>query len=252
MSDLRYALRSVSNSPGFATVVIVTLAIGIGANTAIVSLLHAVLLRELPVNDPQELVFVRTASGRGLGNAPPYPYFDQIRKDTSSLAVMAAFATDELRVEVEGSVEQVFGQVASGDYFRVLGVTPAAGRLMTADDERLDPPVTVIGYGYWQRRFGGSPSAIGRTLSFGDRTFTIVGVTPPGFQGLNPGRQVDVTLPITQEPAMIGNLRAQWFNAVARLRPGDSLRQAAAQANAKRAVVQERPRSGSCVATFDW
>src|SRR4029453_10268878 len=191
MTDLRYALRSVRNSPGFATVVIVTLAIGIGANTAIVSLLHAVLLRELPVNDPQELVFVRTASGGGLGNAPPYPYFDQIRKDTSSLAGMAAFATDELRVEVEGSVEQVFGQVASGDYFRVLGVTPAAGRLMTADDERLDPPVAVIGYGYWQRRFGGTADAIGRALSFNDRTFTIVGVTPAGFQGLGPGRQVD-------------------------------------------------------------
>ena len=81
----------------------------------------------------------------------------------------------------------------------MLGVTPAAGRLMTAGDERLDPPVAVIGYGYWQRRFGGAPDAIGRTLSFRNRAFTIVGVTPPRFQGLAPGRQVDVTLPITLE-----------------------------------------------------
>jgi predicted permease len=232
MTDLRYALRSVRNSPGFATVVIATLAIGIGANTAIVSLLHTVLLRELPVTNPQELVFIRTAGDRGLGNAPPYPYFERIREQGSSFSGMAAFGIDELRVEVDGSVEQVFGQVVSGNYFQVLGVTPAAGRLMTADDERLDPPVAVIGHGYWQRRFGGAAGAIGRTLSFGNRTFTIVGVTPPRFHGFEPGRQVDVTLPITLDPAMIRNAQVQWFHAVARLRPGIGTRQAAAEANA--------------------
>ena len=122
MTDLRYALRMVRNSPGFATVVVVTLAIGIGANTAIVSLLQTVLLRELPVKDAGELMFVRTAGDRGLGGAPPYPSFERIR-DEFSFSGMAAFATDELRVEVDGSVEQVFGQVASGNYFQVLGVT---------------------------------------------------------------------------------------------------------------------------------
>ena len=232
MTDLRYALRTLRISPGFATVVIVTLAIGIGANTAIVSLLHTVLLRELPVKDAGELVFVRTAGARGLGGAPPYPYFDHIRAETSAISGAAAFAADELRVEVDGSVEQVFGQVVSGNYFEVLGVTPVAGRLMTRNDERLDPPVAVIGYGYWQRRFGGAPDAIGRTLSFRDRVFTIVGVTPPRFQGLDPGRQVDVTLPITLEPTMIRNVEAQWFNAVARLRPGVGTGQAAVEANA--------------------
>jgi predicted permease len=232
MNDLRCALRMIRNCPGFATVVVVTLAIGIGANTAIVSLLHTVLLRELPVKDAGELVFVRTAGARGLGGAPPYPYFDHIRNEGLSFSGMAAFAADELRVDVDGSVEQVFGQVASGNYFQVLGVAPAAGRLMTASDERLDPPVAVIGYGYWQRRFGGSPDAIGRTLSFRDRVFTIVGVTPPRFQGLDPGRQVDVTLPITLEPTMIRNVEAQWFNAVARLRPGVGTGQTAVEANA--------------------
>ena len=163
---------------------------------------------------------------------------------------MAAFATDELRVEVDGSVEQVFGQVASGNYFQVLGVAPAAGRLMTADDERLNPPVAVIGYGYWQRRFGGAAGAIGQTVSFGNRAFTIVGVTPAGFQGLEPGRQVEITLPITLEPAMIGNAEAQWFNAVARLRPGATLRQAAAQVNASvQSFRNERRRPGR--APFD-
>jgi hypothetical protein len=97
MTDLRYALRSVRNSPGFATVVILTLAIGIGANTAIVSLLHTVLLRELPVTNPQELVFIRTAGDRGLGGAPPYPYFERIREQGSSFSGMAAFGIDELQ-----------------------------------------------------------------------------------------------------------------------------------------------------------
>jgi predicted permease len=229
--DLRYALRTCRGNPGFTTVVTLTLAIGIGANTAIFSLLHTVLLRELPVDNPQDLVFIRTAEERALGAAPPYPYFDHIRSEGSSFSGMAAFAADELRVEVDGAVEQVFGQVASGNYFQVLGVAPAAGRLMTAADERLDPPVAVLGYGYWQRRFGASPDAIGRTLSFQNRAFTIVGVTAPRFQGLDPGRQVDVTLPITQNPAMLGNATARWFNAVARLRPGVAVQQAAAQAN---------------------
>src|SRR5919108_399459 len=213
MNDFRYALRLIRNRPGFATVVVMTLAIGIGANTAIVSLFHTVLLRELPVKDAAELVFVRTAGARGLGSAPPYPYFDHIRNEGSAFSGMAAFAADELRVEVGESVEQVFAQVVSGNYFHVLGVAPAAGRLMTAGDERLDPPVAVIGYGYWQRRFGGSRAAIGRTLSFGNRVFTIVGVTPPRFQGLELGRQVDVTLPITQSAAMLANVEVQWFNA---------------------------------------
>ena len=231
MTDLRYALRMVRNSPGFATVVVVTLAIGIGANTAIVSLLQTVLLRELPVKDAEELMFVRTAGDRGLGGAPPYPAFERIRAEGSSFSGMAAFATDELRVDVDGSVEQVFGQVVSGNYFQVLGVTPAAGRLMTVDDERLDPPVAVIGYGYWQRRFGGSRDAIGRTMSFSDHTFTIVGVTPASFQGLEPGRHVDVTLPITTSP-LIRNAQVQWFQAVARLRSGVDPRHAAAQIDA--------------------
>jgi predicted permease len=252
MTDLRYALRTLRRSPGFATVIIVTLAIGIGANTAIVGVLDTVLRRELPVQAAEELVFVRTAGARGLGNAPPYPYFERIRNE-SPFASMAAFAADELRVEVAGSVEQVFGQVASGNYFDVLGIKPAAGRLMSATDERLDPPVAVIGYGYWQRRFGGSPAAVGQTVSFRERAFTIIGVAPPRFYGLEPGRQVDITLPITTEPAMLANRDAQWFNIVARLRTGVDPRQASARINATIApLLEELSRPGLPVrAMFD-
>jgi predicted permease len=145
---------------------------------------------------------------------------------------MAAFAGDELKLEVAGGVEQVFGQVASGSYFELLGLQPAAGRLLRPDDDRLDPPVAVIGHGYWLRRFGGAPDAIGRTLSHRDRAYTIVGVTPPRFRGLHPGREVDVTLPITQERGLLADGGAWWFEAVARLRPRTSREQAAAQADA--------------------
>jgi predicted permease len=130
---------------------------------------------------------------------------------------------------VDGSVEQVFGQVASGNYFEVLGLRPEAGRLMTTSDEALDPPVAVIGYAYWQRRFAGAGSAIGRSITFRDRVYTIVGVTAPEFWGLQPGRQVDVTLPISTERAMLANAGAWWFEAVARLRPDTSAPQAGAQ-----------------------
>jgi predicted permease len=243
--DIHYALRSLRRSPGFALVAVITLAFGIGANTAIFSLLDTVLFRLLPVDEPQQLVFLRTAGVGNVGNAPPYPAFERFRNQASSFVGIAAFATDELRVDVDGVPEQVFGQVVSGSYFRVLGLTPAAGRLMTSDDEALDPPVAVIGYGYAQRRFGGSAGALGRTLSFRDRTFTIVGVTQPRFVGLEPGRQVDVTLPITQERALLANPQVRWFNVVARLRPAIAISRAVVEVNAIfRSFLADRGREG--------
>ena len=227
--DTGYAARFLARSPGFTAAAALSLALGIGANTAIFSLLDAVLLRMLPVEHPQELVFLQSAGTDGTSGSPPYPCFERFRNETSSFAGMAAFAADELRVEVDGVVEQVFGQVASGGYFDVLGLKPAAGRLMTLNDEKLDPPVAVISYGYWQRRFGGDPGAIGRAVSFGNRMHTIVGVTPPQFWGLHPGRQVDVTLPITQQSRMLANTETWWFDAVARLQPGATVDQATAQ-----------------------
>ncbi|HEY7187300.1 MAG TPA: ABC transporter permease, partial [Vicinamibacterales bacterium] len=230
--DVRYALRGLRRSPGFALVAVTTLALGIGANTAIVSLLDSVLVRTLPVDQPQQLVFVRTAGVDGVSNAPSYPAFERLRDQASSFVGVAAFATDELRVEIDGVPEQIFGQVASASYFHVLGLTPAAGRLMTPDDEALDPPVAVIGYGYAERRFGGPASALGRTLSFRDRAFTIIGVTRSEFTGLEPGRRVDVTLPITQERALLANPQVRWFNAVARVRTGIAVSRADAEVNA--------------------
>ncbi len=241
VTDVRYTLRLLARSPAFALTAILSLALGIGANTAIFSLVDTVLLRALPVRHPEQLLFIETVGSdgpshvgtqRGSANgAPPYPCFERLRRETSAFAGMAAFAADELRLQVDGRIEQVFGQVASGNYFEVLGLKPAAGRLLSLDDERLDPPVAVISYGYWQRRFGGDLGAIGKTITFRDRTFTIVGVSPRDFWGLQPGRQLDITIPITQERRMVNSTSAWWLEAVARLRGDATVERAASEAN---------------------
>ena len=243
--DVRHALRLLGRSPGFTLTAVLSLALGIGANTAIFSVVDAVLLRRLPVERPHELVLLESVRPGGRGGAPPYPFLERLRSQTQTLDGLAAFATDELRVEVAGALEQVFGQVASGSYFELLGLRPALGRLLTRDDERLDPPVAVIGHGYWQRRFAGSPAAIGQTIASGDRAYTIVGVTPPGFWGLQPGRQVEVTLPITTARRLVADPDAWWSEAIARLRPGVSVQQAVAEADGiYQAFLRDRGQSG--------
>jgi predicted permease len=145
---------------------------------------------------------------------------------------MAAFASDELHVEIDFRPEQVMGQVVSGNYFELLGVKPALGRLMNADDEKLDPPVAVISDRYWRRRFAGDPAVVGKMLSFRKRTFTIIGVTPAEFSGLQPGTPVDVTLPVTLEQKLLADSGAFWLHGIiARLKPGVSGSQAKAESN---------------------
>jgi predicted permease len=231
VKDTRYALRLLGRSPAFALAAILSLAFGIAANTAVFSLVDAVLLRSLPVERPDELVFLDVVGPRGRIGGPTYPAYDRIAHETEAFSGTAAFAADELRVEVDGQPEQVFGQVVSSGYFELLGIAPARGRLLSASDDRLDPPAAVIGYGYWQRRFGGSPDVIGRTIGYANRLFTIVGITPAGFQGLEPGRPVDVTFPIALFPGMMANPDARWFTAIGRVRTGTSRQQAAAQAD---------------------
>jgi predicted permease len=244
VKDTRYAARLLARSPAFACTSILSLALGIGANAAIFSLVDAVLLRTMPVSRPAELVFLQVAGSESTGGAPPYECFRRIRETAHGFAGLAGFATDEIRVEVDGRIEQVFGQVASGNYFDVLGVDAIVGRVMIEADERLDPPVAVISYGYWQRRFGADPGAVGKTLVSDGRTYEIVGVTAPEFKGLQPGRQVDVTLPITQNRALIADAGAWWFDAVGRIRAGGDVAQAARQADAVfQAFTQEHVKS---------
>jgi predicted permease len=222
--DLRHGLRMMRKAPGFTAAVVATLALGMGANTAIFSLIDAVLLRSLPVQAPEQLVFLAATGSKGRGPAPPYPCFERFQKQTNSYSGMAAFANSDVGIRLEGPIEQVDAARVSGDYFQVLGIKPAAGRLLTPEDAKLDPPVAVISYDYWQRRFGGNPSAIGHTFKWdgvmGGRLFTIVGVTAPGFHGLLPGRVDDITLPIAVNDKMLKYTDSWWFSAVARMKPG--------------------------------
>ena len=230
--DVRYAVRLLRRSPGFTVAAGLTVALVLGANTAIFSLIDAVLFRTLPVDRPQELVFLKTIDSEGASGSPPYPWFERAREDTGTFAGMAVFASDEQRVEIDGRAEQVFGQAVSGSFFGVLGVQPVIGRLLTPDDERMAPPVAVIGYGYWQRRFGGRADVLGRTITVGARPHAIVGVTPPDFSGLQPGRRVEVTTPIDQAWPMLRDGQRSWSETVARLRPGVTAAQATASADA--------------------
>jgi len=234
VADVRYAARALRRTPLFTAVAVLTIALGIGANAAIFGVVDAVLLRTLPVHEPGRLVFVTVVGSHGERfGGPPYPWVEEIGARNTSFERMAIFAVDDVPVVVDGRVEQVLGQVASGTYFDLLGVRPAIGRLLTQDDERLNPPVAVIGYGYWQRRFGGRRDVVGTVVRYQDRAVTIVGVTPRDFGGLQTGQQVDITLPVTT----VGNdlLRdsgAFWSNTIARVRRGVPADQAQRDINA--------------------
>src|SRR5262245_27157120 len=228
--DLRYGVRMLAKRPGFTLVVALTLALGIGANTAVFSLIDAFLLRLLPVRDPQELVFVRATTPRGgITDSFPYPIFEQFRDHNRSFS--GAFAVDSTRVSatVEDLPEMVRGDFVSGSYFDILGVSAMLGRTFTADDDRAGmPPVVVISSGYWERRFGRDSAVIGKTIYLAKIPFTVIGVTLPGFSGLNvAGGLADVVLPMFMQPQLaLGDHNT--FEIMARLKPGVSPDQARA------------------------
>jgi predicted permease len=244
-SDLRYGLRSLRKAPAFTLAGVLTIALGVGANTAIFSLVDAVLLRTLAVRNPGDLVFLGVSGSEGPAGAPPYPCFELLRRNAQSFTGLAAYAADQLRVEIDGRPEQVMGQVASGNYFDLLGVKPALGRLLNSADDRLDAPAAVIGHRYWQRRFGGEASVIGKTIVFDNQSFTIVGVMPPQFAGMEPGHPLDVTFPITTQRSLLGDAGAWWFQIVGRLRPGVSVFRARAESNAIFQGFMDRSGRGS-------
>ncbi|HYP08661.1 MAG TPA: ABC transporter permease, partial [Bryobacteraceae bacterium] len=230
--DLHFGFRSLLKARGFTAAATLTIALGVGANTAVFSLIDAVLLKTLPVQEPRQLLFLEMAGSAGTSGPPHYPCFSRLRTETRSFTALAAFSSDELRLEIDGHPEQVMGQVASGNYFELLGVKPLLGRVMTPNDERLDPPVAVISERYWRKRFGADQAAIGKSVSFRKQSFVIVGVTPAEFQGLQPGSPVDITVPITTEGALLADSGAIWMHGiVGRLKPGISSTQAQAEAD---------------------
>lgn len=258
--DVRFALRMLRKSPGFTAVVVLTLALGIGANTAIFSLVDAVLLQSLPVEHPQELVVLQwsahtwprssgmssfgdcsmegnAASARGCSLS--YSMFRQIEDRRDVFANATAFAGPaSLDVAGNGQASIARGELVSGSYFDALGVRAAAGRLLATSDERKGAsPVAVLDYGYWQSAFGGAPSVVGRTIRLNNVLFTIVGVADQAFTRLTPGQSVNLYLPLTQAtPLGLSWAGDQdpgpwWLTVVARLKPGVKRTQAEAAIN---------------------
>jgi predicted permease len=228
--DLRYGVRMLAKRPGFTLIVALTLALGIGANTAVFSLIDAFLFKLLPVRDPQQLVFVRATNPRdGITDSFPYPIFEQFRDRNRSFSGVFAVDNTRVSVTVEGQPEMVWGDFVSGSYFDVLGVSAILGRTFTADDDQAGkPPVAVISSGYWERRFGRDPAAIGKTIYLAKIPFTVIGVTSPGFYGLNvAGRSADVVLPMFMQSRLaLGDHNT--FRIMARLKPGAGPEQARA------------------------
>ncbi len=219
---------------------VLTLALGIGANTAIFQLLNAVRLKTLPVSKPQELIEVRIVGGNpGLGisdgaNAEmTYPLWEHVQKHREAFSGIFAWGSGELPVNSGVETRMVKTLWASGEFFSVLGVAPVRGRLISTDDDRrgAGPGGVVISYAFWQSEFGGQDSAIGKSLTLGDRVFQIIGVTPPAFFGLEVGKQFDVAVPLSTRAFWWDNVLdrtdAWWLRVMGRLKPGSTLAQAA-------------------------
>ena len=235
LQDVRYALRTLRNSPAFTAIAILTLALGIGANTAIFSLIDTVVLRMLAVQNPQELVQLSHLDPARGGDSDLYftnTIWEQVRDHQDFFSSALAWSTHRFDLAPGGAVQNANGIFVSGDFFNVLGVRPAAGRLLTiADDQRGCPSLAVISYGFWQDHFAGAPSAIGSTLSLDHHPFQIVGVSSPGFNGLDVGRKFDISLPICSASVFDGkdsrlDARSWWWLAIiGRLKPGVSPQQ---------------------------
>ena len=208
-ADVRYALRALRASPGFALVTILSLGLGIGANTAIFSLINAVVLRTLPVVRPEELVQITIGDALG-GSVLTNPIWEQVRDRQDAFSGVFAYGGVSLDLTSGGEVRRAQGDWVSGDYFSTLGLRPALGRLITrADDFRGCPPVAVLGYGFWKSEFGGSPTIIGKTISLDRKAHTIVGVTDPSFHGVNVGESIQVYVPLCLRPGL--DARSNWF-----------------------------------------
>jgi predicted permease len=232
-ADVRYALRSLRANPGFTLVAVLSLGLGIGANTAIFSLVDAVMLRPLPVSRPEELVQVTMGPGDETFTNPVWEELRD-RQDVFS----GAFAYGDRRFDLAGGgeVRAVDGAWVSGGFFNTLGVSPAAGRVTgPADDFRGCPAVAVIGHGFWQSEYGGAAGAVGRTVSLDGHPFEIVGVAAPGFTGVEVGKAAQVYAPLCAKVVVDGadrglDHRSYWFlHVVGRLREGTTAEAARAR-----------------------
>jgi len=253
--DLRHAFRLLRLSPGFAIISVLTLALGIGANTAIFQLIDSVRLRTIPVKNPQELGTIRIADrhwGSGQFSSQysqlTFAMWEQIRKRQEGFAEIAAWSDQRFNLATGGEVRKAKGIRVSSDFFRVLGVEPILGRLLGPEDDQpgCGASGANISYAFWQRNFAGDSSVVGKRLTLDGISFEVLGVTPPGFNGISVGDTFDVAVPICVDPVLnprnnrLTLRHAWWLASIGRLKPGWTIARANAQMLAVTpAILQE-------------
>jgi ABC-type antimicrobial peptide transport system permease subunit len=229
MPTLHYTLRALWKNPGFSVVALLSLALGIGANTAIFTLTDALLLRELPVRQPERLVELSVLR-RGEKIPFSYPMFRELERGQRVFSGLIGWSYGELsNVEVNGMLSQAYVNEVTGNYYSELGVSPLLGRLITPDDTNrggsATAPVAVLGYELWQRRFGGASDVLGKQIAIEGQPFTIIGVTRKWFTGMTPGELPELTTPMKADD----NRALLWVRITGRLKDGTDLAQAQAQ-----------------------
>jgi putative ABC transport system permease protein len=255
--DITFGMRMLAKSPGFTAIAVITLALGIGANTAIFSLMNQVLLRELPIKNPEQLEILR-APGPKTGHISTdgdstesfsYPMYKGLRDTNSVFSGILARYGFAASVASRGQTDRASGEVVTGNYFEVLGVQPAIGRVFSQDDDRVPgaQPVVVLSHSYWTRRFGGDPSVLNKVLLINNVEMTVVGVSQAGFSGVQVGKTPDLYVPMmmTQQMTQYGETLDRWndywMTLLARRKPGVSEKQAEAGINAAyRPLLEEQ------------
>jgi putative ABC transport system permease protein len=263
IQDLRYAVRALVKAPGFTVIVILTFALGIGANIAIFGAVNAFLLRPLPVRAPEQIVAIAIQQkGSPIGSGGfSYPELDDLRRQSTAFSDVFGMAISPLQLAEGDRTEQCFGNYVTSNFYSSLGVQPAVGRLLLPSDREIlnGPLVAVLGYGYWQRRFHGDPSVIDRRIRIGGQPATIVGVASRTFQGMYSGFETDLYLPLgaitAEEPSeLFWNGRdVHRILAFGRLVPGTTLSAAQSSLDVisdRLAEITPRPTSGTTSERF--
>jgi len=251
INDIRYALRMLTKNPAFASVVVLTLALGIGANAAIFSLLDNVLLQRLPVVNPDQLVVLSAydpKDGPDFDSAFSYAMYKDLRDRNSVFSGVIARGGTQMNVSYGDQTQHVSGELVSGNFYQVLGVQPWAGRFFTQEDD-LTPgahPVAVLSYKFWESRFNKDPELIGKTILINEHAVTVLGVSPPGFYGMDLTHNVDVRVPLMMTPVFnplpptrLTSRRHQWLSVMARRKADVTTEQAQASLNVLYQQIRE-------------
>jgi predicted permease len=234
--DLRYGLRMLRRTPGLTAIAVLSLAIGVGANSAIFSVIDSVVLRVLPVRDPESLAIVQALTRQGNRTSLSHSDYEWLNEHNQVFAGLAASSARQLTRSLDGRTERIQALLVSGNYFTVLGVEPFLGRVIGPDDDGAPAHnlVAVISYSYWSRAFGGDPDALGQRLRFGDTTLEVIGIAPNGFTGEDVGSPAALWVPLSIQPRLnpgnsfLQTRNVSWLQAMGRLRPDVSIPEARA------------------------